>query len=379
MRVTNIRTYVVNTGCDIKWVFIEVATDEGLKGYSEASTVFREEAQAYVIKELKPYIIGKDLSEIKRSLNSIYKTHLDVRGPGSLEITALGSIEVAFWDILGKKTNMPVYSLLGGKYNEKIKVYAHCEPVFPKEAHSKEWIARNAIRLVDEGFQYLKFDPFWFYPEGEAISLKELDDAENKVKAVREMVGEEVEVGVEIHAKYNLPSALKICKRLEKYDPWFFEEPVGSEDFQALKVITDKISVPIASGERLCTKYAFRDMLTRHCVDIIQVDPVRAGGFIESLSIANMAESYMLPVMIHNPYGPIYDVICAHFATVIPNFFAMEYPIYYYRTNPQDLRFKIIKKSPIVFEKGYLRLSDSPGLGIEVDEDEILKHSKVIE
>ncbi|MEM3713860.1 MAG: mandelate racemase/muconate lactonizing enzyme family protein [Nitrososphaeria archaeon] len=378
MRIKDVKVYVVETGCSVKWVFVEVETDEGIRGFSEASTVFREYAQAYVIKELKPYILGKDPLDIRKNFNQIYKSHLDVRGPGSLEITALGAIEVACWDILGKKTNMPIYSLLGGKCNEKIRAYVHCEPVFPKEEHDSDWIAKNAAKLVDEGYKHLKFDPFWFYPEEETINLKELNEAEDKVKKVRETVGKDIEVGIEIHAKYNLPSAIKICTRLEKYMPWFFEEPVGSEDPQALKIIANTITTPITSGERLCTRYAFKDMITEHCVDIIQIDPVRAGGFIESLAIANMAETYTIPTIIHDPYGPIYDAICTQFATTIPNLFAMEYPKYYYITKPEDLRNKIVENH-IKFEKGYITASKEPGLGVEVNEETLKKYSKIIE
>ncbi|MGQ9780954.1 MAG: mandelate racemase/muconate lactonizing enzyme family protein [Nitrososphaeria archaeon] len=378
MKITNIRTYVVNTGCPIKWVFIEVETDEEITGYSEASTVFREETQAHVIRELKPYVVGRDPLEMRRLFNSIYKSHLDVRGPGSLEITALGSIEVACWDILGKKANMPVYKLLGGRCQDKVKAYAHCEPVFPKTAHSPEWIAKNASKLVEEGFQYLKFDPFWFYAEGENISIKELDEAEEKVKAVREAIGKEVELGIEIHAKYNLPSATRICRRLEKYSPWFYEKPVGSEDPQALKMIAEETTIPITSGERLCTRYAFKEMLTEHCVDVVQIDPVRAGGFIESLAIASMAEANTLPIIVHDPYGPIYDSICTHFATAIPNLFAMEYPKYYYVTSPPDLRYEIVEE-PIECEKSQTKPPEKPGLGIQLNNDILAKNSSIIE
>lgn len=378
MEIKNVKVYLVETGCSVKWVFVEVETDEGIKGYSEASTVFREYAQAYVIRELKPYVLGKDPLEIKKNFNQIYKAHLDVRGPGSLEVTALGAIEVACWDILGKKANLPVYSLLGGKFNERIRAYVHCEPVFPKEAHESGWIAKNAAKLVDEGFKYLKFDPFWFYPEEETIGLKELDEAEDKVKVVREAVGKEVEVGIEIHAKYNLPSALKICTRLEKYMPWFFEEPVGSEDFQALKIVANTVKTPITSGERLCTRYAFKELIAGHCVDIIQIDPVRAGGFIESISIANMAEAYTLPIIIHDPYGPIYDAICVQFAATVSNLFAMEYPKYYYNTKPEDLRYKIVENH-IKLKDGLLEVPKVVGLGVDVKEEVLKKYSKIIE
>jgi len=378
MKVTNIKTYVVDTGCSINWVFIKLFTDEGIVGISEASTVHSEEAQAQVVTKLKPYIVGKNPLEMRKIFNNIYKTHLDVRGPGSLEITALGGIEVACWDILGKKTGIPLYTLLGGRYNDKVRAYAHCEPVFPKTAHDIKWITTNAIKLVNEGYRYLKFDPFWFYPEGEVISAAELENAEEKLKSVRDAVGKEIEIGIEIHAKYNLPSAMRICKRLEKYDPWFFEEPVGSEDFGALKVIARKTSIPIASGERLCTKHAFRDMISGHCVDIVQIDPVRAGGFIESIAIANMAETYTLPVVVHDPYGPIYDAICTHLAAVIPNLLAVEFPKYYYITDPSDLRAKIVKE-PILCKDSCLEPPSRPGLGIELNEEVLAKYSKIIE
>ncbi|MGD0328869.1 MAG: mandelate racemase/muconate lactonizing enzyme family protein [Nitrososphaeria archaeon] len=378
MKISDIKTYIVGTGCAVNWVFVKLFTDEGIVGISEVSTVYGEEAQAQVVAKLKPYILGKDPLEMRKIFNSVYKNQLDIRGPGSLEITALAGIEVACWDILGKKSKTPLYTLLGGKYNDKVRAYAHCEPVFPKIAHDTKWIIKNAVKLVDEGFRYLKFDPFWFYPEGEVINAAELENAEEKLKTVRDSVGKEIEIGIEIHAKYNLPSAMRICKKLEKYDPWFFEEPVGSEDFGALKTIASKTSIPIASGERLCTKHAFRDMISGHCVDIVQIDPLRAGGFIESIAIANMAETYTLPVVIHDPYGPVYDAICAHLSAAIPNLLALEFPMYYYVTDPSDLRSRIVKE-PILCKDSFLEPSSRPGLGIEFNEDILDKFSKVIE
>ena len=378
MKISDLKVYVVETGCSVKWVFVKLFTDEGLVGISEASTVYSEEAQAQVICKLKPYVLGKDPLQPRKIFDSIYKEHLDVRGPGSLEVTALGAIEVACWDIIGKVAKLPVYMLLGGKYHDTIKAYVHCEPAFPKIGHDAKWIAENAAKLVDEGFRFLKFDPFWFYPQGEVISPIELEMAEEKVKTVRDAVGKNIEVGIEIHAKYNLPSATRICKRLEKYDPWFYEEPIGSEDYSALKTISNRTHIPVASGERLCTKYAFKELITNHCVDIIQIDPVRAGGYIESMTIANMAEAYTLPVIIHNPYGPIYDAICTHLAAATPNLLAVEYPKYYYTTEPKDLRTKIVKE-PIECKNSQIKPPTKPGLGIELDEETLKKYSKTIE
>jgi galactonate dehydratase len=182
-----------------------------------------------------------------------------------------------------------------------------------------------------------------------------------------------VDVGIEFHAKFNTPAAIRIGLALEEFDPFFIEEPTGSEDLDALRMVTDSLKAPVASGERLVTRYAFKPMIDRHAVDILQVDPGRAGGLLESRIVADMAEVAFMPVLVHQPYGPVYDAMAVQLAAMIPNLLAVEWPKYYYPVVPPDLRFRLVKE-PLAVENGYVRVPTTPGLGVALDEEEVARH-----
>ncbi len=323
MKIIDLETSLVDTRGLIKWVFVKLSTDEGIVGYGEAGNAFRERAQAAAVQELKPLVVGRDPFEIRAFWNHAYKTHLDVRGPSSLHVSAMAAIEFAMWDIVGKALN---------------------------------------------------FDPFWFaVPSDANISRDELRRVVKIVSAVRQAVGDDVDVGIEFHAKFNTPAAIRIGLALEEFDPFFIEEPTGSEDLDALRMVADSLKAPVASGERLVTRYAFKPMIDRHAVDILQVDPGRTGGLLESRIVADMAEVAFMPVLVHQPYGPVYDAMAVQLAAMIPNLLAVEWPKYYYPVEPPDLRVRLVKE-PLGVENGYVRVPTAPGLGVELNEDAVARY-----
>ncbi len=376
MKVTDLETSLVDTKGLIKWVFVKLTTDEGIVGYGEAGNAFRERAQAAAIQELKPLVVGRDPFAIRSLWTQAYKTHLDVRGPSSLHVSALGAIEVALWDIVGKALGAPVYNLLGGKCRDRVRAYLHAQVWGGEVEPGPDVYVELARARVAEGFSAIKFDPFWFTAPSDAnISRDELRRVVRIVAAVRKAVGDGVDMGIEFHAKFNTPAAIRIGQALEEFDPFFIEEPTGSEDLEALRLVADNLRAPVASGERLVTRYAFKAMIDRHAVDILQVDPGRAGGLLESRIVADMAEVALTPVLVHQPYGPIYDAMAVQLAAMIPNFLALEWPKYYYAVEPADLRVRLVKE-PLRVEQGHVHVPTKPGLGVELDEA-ALQHYRI--
>ncbi len=374
MKITDLETYLVDTQGLIRWVFVKLCTDEGIVGYGEAGNAFRERAQAAALQELKPLVVGQDPFQSRAFWSRAYKRHLDVRGPSSLHVSALGAIEVAMWDIVGKALHAPIYTLLGGKCRDSVRAYLHAQVWGGEVEPGPEVYAELARRRVAEGFSAIKFDPFWFAePSDRNIGRDELRRVVKIVGAVRQAVGDGVDVGIEFHAKFNTPAAIRIGLALEEFDPFFIEEPTGSEDLDALRMVADSLRAPVASGERLVTRYAFKPMIDRHAVDILQVDPGRAGGLLESRIVADMAEVACLPVLVHHPYGPLYDAMAVQLAAMIPNLLAVEWPTHYYPVVPPDLRIRLVKE-PLAVEKGCVRVPTAPGLGVELDETVLARY-----
>lgn len=374
MKVTDLETYLVDTKGLLKWVFVKLTTDEGIVGYGEAGNAFRERAQAAAIQELKPLVVGRDPFQIRSLWSQVYKTHLDVRGPSSLHVSALGAVEVALWDIVGKALRAPIYNLLGGKCRDRVRAYLHAQVWGGEVEPGPEVYVELARARVAEGFSAIKFDPFWFTAPTDAnISRDELRRVVRIVAAVRKAVGDDVDVGIEFHAKFNTPAAIRIGQALEEFDPYFIEEPTGSEDLDALRLVADNLRAPVASGERLVTRYAFKPMIDRHAADILQVDPGRAGGLFEARIVADMAEVALMPVIVHQPYGPIYDAMAVQLAAMIPNLLAVEWPKYYYTVEPSDLRVRLVKE-PLTVEQGHVHVPTKPGLGVELDEAAVQRY-----
>ncbi|XID90644.1 galactonate dehydratase [Paenibacillaceae bacterium WGS1546] len=363
MKITDIKTYTVFC-YRTNWIFVKIMTDEGISGVGEATLEYKEQAVAGAIEELKRYLIGKDPTQIELHYHNIYRDAY-WRG-GAVLMSALSAVEAGLWDINGKALGVPVHRLLGGKYHDKVKVYANG---WFAGATRPEQFAAAAQRAVKRGFKGLKWDPF-----GQAymtISNEEMDNALACIAAVRSAVGPGIDLFIEGHGRFNVPTAVQISREIEAFKPVWFEEPIPPDNLDALIQVKLKSNVAIAGGERLYTRYAFREVFEKKALDYVQPDISHAGGLLECRKIAAMAESCYIPFAPHNPSGPVANATTLQLAACTPNFFYLE-------IMETDVPWrKEITDERLNFEDGYMTIPDAPGLGIELHEEAIGKYPYV--
>ena len=360
MKITDIKCFTVDC-FRTNWVFVKVYTDEGIDGIGEATLEYKEKALLGAVEHIKEYLAGQNPLDIEKHWHDIYRD-ADWRG-GPVLMSALSAVEMALWDILGKYLNVPVYQLLGGKINEKVRIYVNgwfAGAKTPKEFGEKAKIA------VQKGVTAMKWDPF-----GKSyldISNKDLNIAIECIGAVREAVGNDVDLLIEGHGRFNIPTGIKIAKELEQFQPMFFEEPVPPDNLDALKAVKDKSPVAIAAGERLYTRWDYKHMFDKMAADYIQPDISHAGGIMELKKIAAAAECRYIPFAPHNPSGPVANAATLQLAACCPNFSILE--IMY-----SDVEWrKDVTNESLEYKNGYIAIPDKPGLGIEINEEACLKH-----
>ena len=332
------------------FVYVKIETDEGIVGWGEATS--GPLAVATMVDEFGELLVGEDPMAIERHWQTLYH-HFHVRG-GVVQMSAISGIEIALWDIKGRILNTPVYELLGGKIRDRIWTYGRWDGPTPEAA------ARNAMNHIERGLTALKGDPFehrgiFIDPQSENLAVE-------KLKAVREAVGPNVELFVEVHGRLSPSDAIRVGNRMAEHRPFFFEEPVPPQNLDALKKVADHLTIPIATGERLLTKYDFADLLPLHAVDLIQPDIMYAGGILETKKIAAMAEAYYVGIQPHNCYGPFATVAALHLDVCTPNFLIQEGGIHPWY---QDAT---IGDFPVQVD-GYFGLPPGPGLGVTMNEE----------
>ena len=360
MKVTDVKAFVVDC-FRTNWVFVKVYTDEGICGVGEGTLEYKEKAFLGALEHIKEYLVGKDPRDIELHFHTIYRDAYWRGGP--VLMSALSAVECALWDILGKSLNVPVYQLLGGKYHDKVRIYVNGWFAGAKEP---EEFAEKAKIAVERGVTAMKWDPF-----GKAylqISNAELDKALRNVAAVREAVGNSVDLLIEGHGRFDVPTGIKIAKELEQFKPMFFEEPTPPDSLDALKAVRDKSPVPISAGERLYSRWDYRKLFDMRAADFIQPDISHAGGISELKKIAAEAETHYIPFAPHNPSGPVANAATLQLAASCPNFCILE--IMY-----SDVEWrKDVTNEALEYKDGYMTIPNKPGLGIEINEEECLKH-----
>ena len=360
MKITDIKTFVVDA-YRTNWVFVKVYTDEGIDGVGEGTLEYKEKALCGAVEHIKSFLIGKDPRRIEKYFHDIYRDAY-WRG-GAVLMSALSAVEMALWDILGKTLGVPVYQLLGGKANEDCRIYVNA---WFAGAKTPEEFGQKAKEAVKKGVTAMKWDPF-----GKSylqISNKDLDNALKCVAAVKEAVGEEVDLLIEGHGRFDVPTGIKIARELAQFKPMWFEEPVPPNNIEALKAVREKSPVAISAGERLYTRFDYNELFRLRACDYIQPDVSHAGGIMELKKIAAIAEANYIPFAPHNPSGPVANAVTLQLAACCPNFCILE--ICY---DDVDYR-KFITDEKLVYENGRIKISDKPGLGIELNEEECLKH-----
>lgn len=360
MKVTDIKTFTVDC-FRTNWVFVKVYTDEGISGAGEATLEYKEKALLGAVEHIKEYLVGQNPLDIEKHWHSIYRDAY-WRG-GAVLMSALSAVEMALWDILGKSLGVPVCRLLGGRVNEKVRIYVNgwfAGAKTPKEFGEK------AKTAVSRGITAIKWDPFGKnYLE---ISNKDLTTALECISEVRSAVGDEIDLLIEGHGRFNIPTGIKIAKELEQFKPMFFEEPVPPDNLDALKAVRDKSPVPISAGERLYTRWDYKKMFDLMAADYIQPDISHAGGIMELKKIAAEAECRYIPFAPHNPSGPVANAATLQLAATCPNFSILEIMC-------SDVEWrKDITTEELEYENGYIKIPEKPGLGIEINEDECAKH-----
>lgn len=360
MKVTDIKVFPVDC-FRTNWVFVKVYTDEGISGVGEATLEYKEKALFGAIEHIREYLVGKNPLEIENHWHHIYRDAYWRGGP--VLMSALSAVETALWDILGKALGVPVYQLLGGKANEKVRIYVNG---WFSGAKTPEQFAEKAKIAVKRGITAMKWDPFGkSYLE---ISNKDLDTAIRCVAMVREAVGNSVDLLIEGHGRFNIPTGIRIAQELAPFKPMLFEEPVPPDNLDALKAVREKSPVAIAAGERLYSRWDYKNLFDRMAADYIQPDISHAGGISELKKIAAEAECRYIAFAPHNPSGPVANAATLQLAACCPNFSILE--IMY-----SDVEWrKDVTDEVLQYEDGYIYIPDKPGLGIEINEEACLAH-----
>ncbi|MDK2950765.1 MAG: galactonate dehydratase [Kosmotogales bacterium] len=361
MKIVKIEPFVVGNPWK-SWVFFRLTTDDGYTGISESTLNGFALSVVQSVKELSPYFMNRDPHDIERIAYDMF-AHVFSRG-GMIHKSAITAIEVACWDIIAKHAGVPLWKLIGGKFNEKLLCYANG---WYRHERTPEEFAKSSKKVVDMGYKALKFDPFGDIAG--VVTLKEIRESMEIVEAVRSSIGNDIEILIEGHGRFAVDSAIRIANEIERFDPMVFEEPVTPENIDGLKEVSKRSKVPIAAGERFYNIELWADVLSEGGVQIAQPDIINSGGISHAKKVAAIAEAYGVGVAPHNPQGPISTAICVSFGVSTPNFAIQE--IFDDFNEPWTR--KLIKK-PFEVKDGYLYPSEKPGLGIELVDEKINQH-----
>jgi galactonate dehydratase len=372
MKITDVKTFVVGNPPPhfggLYWIFLKLVTDSGIEGVGEVYSVpFHPDVVTKMIADVcERHVIGADPFKIERLWRIVYSSGYTQRPDTSL-LGILSGIEMACWDIIGKEVGKPVYELLGGRVHERLRSYTYLypEPGDASDVYSDPSLAADrAVAYVKQGFTAVKFDPVGPYSAFDArqLSLAALDDSEKFVRILREAVGGSCDLLFGTHGQMTPASAIRLARRLEKYDPLWLEEPTPPENPREMARVADHTSIPIATGERLATKHEFARVLEAGAASILQMALGRVGGILEAKKIAGMAETYYAQIAPHLYCGPIEGAANIQISACTPNFLILESIQRWGGFHAEIL------KTPIVWEDGYVIPPTAPGLGVELDE-----------
>lgn len=377
MKIADMKTFTVGNPPPYhggrNFIFLKLVTNDNIVGYGEVyAAPFRPATVATVIEDIcQRLVLGADPFSIEKIWRSVYSSGYS-QHPDLTVVAVMSGIDMACWDIVGKALNQPIYNLLGGKYNEKVRSYTYIypEPGAQSVFADPDSAARRAAYYVQKGFTALKFDPVipMMPPFPVQLTLDSLHRAENVVKAVRETVGDKADILVGTHGQMVTSSAIRFAKRIEKYDPLWFEEPVAPENRDEMARVARMTSIPIASGERLSTVYEFRELLEKQAASILQMAIGRVGGILVGKKIASMAEAYYAQIAPHLYCGPIEAAANIQVDTCSPNFLIQESIETFGGFHTELL------KKPIRWEEGYIIPPTEPGLGVELNEEVAARH-----
>jgi galactonate dehydratase len=361
MRITAIDTYIAGNPWK-NWLFAKVSTDEGIHGIGEGTLNYFGKTVEAAIHELTPLVIGMDPFQVEIISQRLIR---DVYSEGAqIHMCAAAAIEIACWDIIGKATKQPIYNLWGGRCHEKLRAYANGWYRGPRTPES---FAEKAKAVAKRGYTALKFDPF-----GSAwriMSRYDFDLSVDIIRAVRDAVGPSVDLLIEVHCRFNVPTAIEFAEAIHQFRPAWYEEPVPHTNIAAMVEVARRSPVPVATGESFSTKQQFAELLKHEVVNILQPEPLNLGGLFVARMIAGMADAHFGVIAPHSAQGPVCSAACVQLNASIPNFFIHE--IFDEFNEPWE---KQIVTNPTVVVDGYIDVPERPGLGVDLNIEEIQRH-----
>lgn len=363
MKITTLELFKIPP----RWLFLKVTTDEGLVGWGEPVVEGRADTVEAAVKELSPYVIGRDPTEIEDIWQVLYRAGFYRGGP--ILNSAISGIDEALWDIFGKITGLPVYKLLGGAVRKKIQVYQWIGGDRPSD------VVEAAKQKKNSGLKAVKMngteDLEWI------DSFKKVDDVIARVGGIREACGRDFGIGIDFHGRVHKTMAKVIMKELEQFRPMFIEEPVLAENGEYFKMLSELVATPIATGERHYTRWDFKRLFEQKAVDIIQPDLSHAGGITECKKIATMAEAYDVALAPHCPLGPIAFAACLQLDFNSVNAIIQETSVGIHYNVGADVLDYLKNPEVFTFKDGCIELFDGPGLGIEINEEKVREMAKI--
>jgi len=373
MKIADIKTWLVE-GIKYNWVFVKIYTDEGITGVGEGTNWPGSPLVFHACQHVAEILKGEDATRIDYVWTKLYRD-LNWVGQAGPVLSAISAIDIALWDIAGKRAGMPIYEMLGGAYRHQIKLYANYW--FLGDGTAQDY-ARQACVMKARGFSACKMDPFahtnYWYGEDLSANLGLTEEqkrlALERLLAVQEALGPDFPIAIETHAILSAPTAVEMAHRIKDagINCLWYEEPAGPEFPDVIAEIKRQIQLPVCVGERLHSRFMCRPILERHAADILMPDITRCGGISEMRKIANLAECFNVPIAPHNPNGPISTIAAAHVMASVPNFFLQEYMF-------TDVAWRdTVLDKPLPVRDGIFHLGSEPGLGFDLVEEELEHH-----
>ena len=353
MHIESLKTFLIG-----KWCLLEIQTNTGLIGIGEGGVHGFPQSVKATLDSLEKFLVGKNPMEIEHIWQTIYRfAHFR----GAVITSAISAIDIALWDIKAKYFQVPIYELIGGKTRNKTRLYMHIN------GETIDDLCNDAKKAIAKGFTAVRLEttPDEYYNLN--VDDKLTQSAE-RVAAVRETVGNDIDVCVEIHRRFSIPETVTFANMIQQYRPFFLEDPIIPDSLESMSSLVNRINIPVATGERFHTIYEFRELLQMRGADYIRPDLCLAGGITNCKKIAAIAESFNIGVIPHNPLSPISTAACVQLDASIPNFILQEY------TGEAEPPKNKMVKAPLVLENGYLIVPETPGLGIELNKEYLLKH-----
>ena len=356
MKITSVKIYEVKP----RWIFCKVSTDEGIVGWGEMISGTKTRTVVEGTKELADRIVGRDPFEIERLWQELHRSFF--RG-GPINGTIVSGLEMALWDIKGKAFDVPVWQLLGGRARDRSRVYSWVGGDRPSD------VANEAMDRLSRGFRAIKMNAVeeLHYVD----TYDKVKSAVDRIASIRDVCGDDIEVGIDFHGRVHRPMAKVLANALVPYHPMFIEEPVLPENWESFASLAAEVPIPIATGERLYTRWEYKRLLVQGAVDIVQPDVSMCGGILEARKIIGMAEAFDVAAAPHAPYGPIALAATLQVDVCSPNVFIQEQSLGIHYNQGFDLLDFIQNKDVFEFTDGYIRVPTEPGLGLVMDEEKI--------